>query len=187
VSHGNWYFDQCAYFCFHDFYNIWTVRYSSVYYVASRSRWYISYRTYKWTQCSRVQSWPRKLDFDDKIRSKTSFGRESCARFYGMLKIPWRMIETLIGKISGHFSPGFSSPRFYMPLLQPKQIILEDESRMIRTQMGSKIYQKCSQCKGRFVRYHPVTVASMYASLVPLLKNMISSLLLGVVCLLLLL
>jgi hypothetical protein len=38
------------------------------------------------------------------------------------------------------------------------QIALVDESGKIRTQMGTQKDQKWSQCLGRLVRYHPVTI-----------------------------
>jgi hypothetical protein len=74
-------------------------------------------------------------------------------RFYGMLKNPTGMKRILRGQNSLPFLAKFS---FFVIrcLCCNFQTALLDESGMIRTQMGSTIDQKWSQCMGRFVRYN---------------------------------
>jgi hypothetical protein len=52
------------------------------------------------------------------------------------------MIELLIGKIQRPFLAQFLPGLLQVFLLQPEQRSLVDEPGMIRTQVGSKIYQK---------------------------------------------
>jgi hypothetical protein len=83
-----------------------------------------------------------------KILSTTSFGGEvklcaPCRKFFS-LKIPWGMIGTdrqISVAISCPVSPHIAT----RCLLQPEQRTLVEELEMLRTQMGSTVYQK-SHC-----------------------------------------
>jgi hypothetical protein len=134
-----------------------------------RSRCCNGYRACHWSQGS--GSNPAEGDGflrAIKIRSQTSFGREvkpsaPCRRILRHVKYPLRYDSDTDWQNSGAISRQIS-PRFVSTCLccnHSRELWWMNREWLELRWVVQKI-RNCRSCMGRFVRYHPITVTSMF-------------------------